>query len=613
MRTPVAQPLFFGSAARPLFGWLHRVEARPRVPLGVVLCNPFGYEAISTHRTLRHFAQGFADSGIPALRFDYDGAGDSAGTDLDPDRLAAWVTSVHRAAETLRRESGCERLIFFGIRLGATLAALAASQRSDTEGLIALAPVVNAKAYMRELRALQMAGRTAEATSEPGDDVTEVTGFVITAATRTALSTVDLLKLERPPAAHVLILDRHDLPGNERWLELLQSQGADAARQALPGYPEMMLSPHSALVPEEMLSAALAWTHSVSGSAPPTRGAPAIGGTLSRLAATDASTLVFGASTELPPVEDAGAPVVERALHLEPELRVFGILTHPKATPNAPRPTGRGILLLNAGGTHHIGPNRMYVMLARRWAAKGHAVLRLDLSGIGESAPHPGEAENTIYSTSAATDIALAARYLRERVGTSKCYAIGLCSGAYHALKAAVGGVPLDSIVMINPLTFFWKEGMSLDAPLPEERVISEAQRYQKTILRREAWVKLLRGQVNVIRIGRIIGRRALAIVGRVGRDLARRMALPLRNDLGRELEAVARGHTRIHFVFAAEDPGIELLRTQAGSTVSKLSRHKRLRVEVIRGPYCDHTFTARRARAELTPVLESAINDSHE
>src|SRR5207245_1595647 len=79
-------------------------------PLGLVLCNPFGYEAICAHRTLRHFAEAAADAGIPALRFDYDGTGDSVGEDLEPDRLSAWIASVHRAAETLRREAGCEYL-----------------------------------------------------------------------------------------------------------------------------------------------------------------------------------------------------------------------------------------------------------------------------------------------------------------------------------------------------------------------------------------------------------------------------------------------------------------------------------------------------------------------
>lgn len=605
MSTPAAQPLYFGPESRPLFGWLHRTTATPgaHVPFGIVICNPFGYEAISAHRTLRHFAKAFAQAGAPVLRFDYDGTGDSAGTDSDPDRLTAWVASVHHAAATLRRESGCERLIFFGMRLGATLAALAASERTDVEGLIALAPVVNAKAYMRELRALQMAGPTARATSEPDDGAIEVTGFVITAPTRSAAAAIDLLKLERPPTPRVLILDRHDLPGSERWVEHLRQQGASVHRQALPGYTEMMLSPHSAIVPAEMLSAALAWLEGVTAqpaTIPGDRPTPAAEQTLSR---------VFGDSIQLPATPQARWPVVEQALQLEPDRRVFGILTRPKLPSHTQLPPGRGIVLLNAGGTHHIGPNRMYVTLARHWASCGHAVLRLDLSGIGESAPRPEEAENTIYSAAAATDIADAIRYLREQVGASKCHAIGLCSGAYHALKAAVRGVPFESIVMINPLTFFWREGMSLNESMPQERVVAEAQRYQKSVVRKDSWLKLLRGQVNIAHIAQIILRRAMSIVTGFGRDAARLLSLPLQDDLGRELEAVARAQTRMHFVFAAEDPGIKLLQTQAGYTLGRLRRRNRLRIEVIGGGQPDHTFTMRRARAALIQVLESTLD----
>jgi len=103
-------------------------------------------------------------------------------------------------------------------------------------------PVVSGKAYTRELRALQMASGTG--LPETADsDVMEVTGFALSAATRTSLSAVDLSKLERAPASQVLILDRHDLPGNERWAAHLQASGATVERHAVPGYAEMMLSP----------------------------------------------------------------------------------------------------------------------------------------------------------------------------------------------------------------------------------------------------------------------------------------------------------------------------------------------------------------------------------
>src|SRR5262249_1267225 len=114
---------------------------------------------------------------------------------------------------------------------------------------------------------------------------------------------------------------------------------------------------------------------------------------------------------------------------------LFGILSTPSAI-GASR-SGRAILLLNAGSVHHVGPNRLYTVLARRWAAMGHVVLRLDNSGIGDSRPRPGEAENVVYSGRALEDVAAALSFLRRQPGVLDCRAVGLCSGAYHAFKSA--------------------------------------------------------------------------------------------------------------------------------------------------------------------------------
>jgi alpha-beta hydrolase superfamily lysophospholipase len=602
MTAPRAEPVYFGPDDRPLFGWIHRPQRAARYSLGLVLCNPFGYEAICAHRALRHFAEAAADAGIPALRFDYDGTGDSAGTDLDPDRLSAWIASVHAAAETLRGEAGCDRVCFLGVRLGATLAALAASERSDVAGLIALAPVISGKAYTRELRALQMASGIG--LPETADSaLMEVTGFALGAATRTSLAAVDLSKLERAPASQVLILDRHDLPGNERWAAHLQASGATVERHAVPGYAEMMLSPHATMVPSEMLRLTVTWLCD-RGAAEP----------LAQRDRFSRDTVPRSRrAIRLPPGAPGGVPISETSAFLDSGRVLFGILTapHPAATDTADAAGAKelrtGILLLNAGGTHHIGSNRLYVTLARRWASQGHVVLRMDISGVGDSLPRPGETENAIYTARAAEDIREAMHYLRERAGVSECRALGLCSGAYHAFKAAVGGAPLQAVVMINPLTFFWKEGMSLDAPLTDQEVISEAHRYRGTAFRLHSWRKLMRGEVDVGKVAQIMSRRTSAWLSRHWRDLARNLGVPLTDDLGHELESVAERGTAMLFVFATNDPGLQLLRTQGGSRVRKLRARGQLAIQLING--ADHTFTAGSARERLITVLSEALD----
>ena len=60
-----------------------------------------GEEGRAAHRTFRRLAEELAEAGIVALRFDYDGTGDSAGLQDDPDRVAAWLASIEAARQYL--------------------------------------------------------------------------------------------------------------------------------------------------------------------------------------------------------------------------------------------------------------------------------------------------------------------------------------------------------------------------------------------------------------------------------------------------------------------------------------------------------------------------------
>ena len=90
--------VWFGPEERPLYGWVS-TPAGGLVRGGAILCPPMGEEGRSAHRTFRRLAETLADQGIVALRFDYDGTGDSAGLQDDPDRVASWLASVEAARQ----------------------------------------------------------------------------------------------------------------------------------------------------------------------------------------------------------------------------------------------------------------------------------------------------------------------------------------------------------------------------------------------------------------------------------------------------------------------------------------------------------------------------------
>ena len=589
---PRAEPTFFGAPGRPRFGWLHRTR-EPAASLGLVICNPFGYESICAHRSLRHFAEAAAAAGVPALRFDYDGTGDSAGTDRDGDRIAAWSASTRDAIDTLRRLARVDKVCVLGMRFGALIGALAAAGRDDVNGYIAVAPVTSGPAYLRELRALQMSlGLNAPpASSASSAEEREAIGFPITAETQAALNGIDIVRQDVRPAARVLLLDRDDLPVADAWADRLRALGVAVDQQRIAGYTEIVRDPHMALVPHAMIDRAISWARGLV-PAPSTsdRAAPP----------APVAAAFFRASAEAPAIE-------ETAVFLDESRILFGIVSAPVVPNGAAPPRRRAILMLNAGAIHHIGPNRLHVTLARGWAARGHVVLRADLSGIGDSAPRPGAAENDVYSPHAQADVGRALEFLRRQPGVDGCIVVGLCSGAYNAFKVAVAGQAIDAVVAINPLRFSWKEGMSLEFDFKAHKVAQDAKRYSEDVFRLASWKKLLRGSVNLRDVAEIVVRHGPRILSDWARDLARRFGHRFPDDLASDLDEIARRGVEIHFLFARDEPGMDLLHTQGGHVVTRLARAGKLNIDVIDSP--GHTFTAVWAQDALTARLSAIVS----
>ena len=543
---------FFG-APRARFGWLHRGG-----PTALVIVPPFGYEAVCSQRALRHLAEAAARAGLTVVRFDLDGTGDSEGHDLEPDRLGAWLASIDDACN-LARTAGAQQIVLAGLRLGATLAVLAGARRDDLAGIVAIAAVASGKALVREGRALQMQLQLEPAptgVAVPADDLHEIVGFVQTAETRAALGQIDLLRTPRAPAPAMLVIDRDDLAPNDKLVAALRALGTTVEQVRLPGYVEMMLDPHVGRIPAEILDATIAFA----------KACPAL-------------SIAPAPRLEIVPTA-ALSGVTETLVTIDRELTAIA------STRGAIK---RAVILTNAGAVYRIGPNRLYVELARTLAAAGDTlVLRADLSGIGDSRPRAGSAENVVYSDHAVADLGALVAWARGQ-GAREVAVVGVCSGAYHAIKGALA-YPIDTIVPINPLTFFWKTGMPLDDA--GFRVTSDAQRYTKSVGSAEAWKKLLRGDVDLRRLTRTLAVRVKHKLEHRAREVLRRLHVPLLEDLGSELLVLGRKGVGTRFIFAGSDPGHALLTEQGGSVVPALQRAGTLSIETIAS--ADHTFTAR-------------------
>ncbi|MEM9232902.1 MAG: hypothetical protein AAGA69_01525 [Pseudomonadota bacterium] len=148
--------LTFGSGDAPLFGVYHPATGVARARRAVLLCNPFGEEAIRAFRPFQKLAERFAAEGVACLRFDYLGTGDSAGDD-DLVSVKSMATSILTAHEELVDLSEAREIYWVGLRLGAW-AALDATADIQPAGIFLWDPIRDGADYAAHLAALPAAG-----------------------------------------------------------------------------------------------------------------------------------------------------------------------------------------------------------------------------------------------------------------------------------------------------------------------------------------------------------------------------------------------------------------------------------------------------------------------
>lgn len=116
-----------------------------------------------------------------------------------------------------------------------------------------------------------------------------------------------------------------------------------------------------------------------------------------------------------------------------------------------------GVVILNSGILHRVGPYRLHVTLARKLASAGFPTIRLDQSGKGDSEPRV----NTSRADTISDEIRATSGFLAEQYGVSKIVLIGLCSGAddilnhSHHCSNLAGVVLLDGYAQRN-LSYFY-------------------------------------------------------------------------------------------------------------------------------------------------------------
>jgi pimeloyl-ACP methyl ester carboxylesterase len=397
---------------------------------------------------MRLLAEQLAAAGFCVLRFDYDGTGDSAGTNGDPDRVPSWLTTVRQAVDVVRA-AGAPGVCLVGLRFGATLAASVAAADGGIDQIVVWDPCASGRSFLREQRAIST--MTLGVPQGPPDGPVEIPGFQFDAATARAISEVRFASLVAPIGRRVLLLTRGDRPLDSSLLRPSLASDALSSEEAVDQPKFIDEYPPFQELPVKTTDRIVGW-------------------------------LVEGAGRELRPVKvppcagsrevgrTAGGEKIMETPVFVPPIGLFGITTTLEGLPNGAQvPTA---VFINVAQQHHVGPARLWVELARQWAAVGIPSLRLDLSGLGDSpGRRPGNFRWIPGKPESFDDVVDAVCYVTPD-DPSNVVLVGLCSSAYQAIESAME-IKARCVVAVNPIMTFVpperEDGLPVD---PRRRVL---------------------------------------------------------------------------------------------------------------------------------------------
>jgi pimeloyl-ACP methyl ester carboxylesterase len=564
------------------FGWLHPADGNK----GVVLCNPFGHEAMWLHQAMRELAQRLAARGVPVLRFDYLGTGDSADREsfLCP---TDWADEVSGAIDYLRSITGIERVSLAGFRFGATVAAWAA-RKNEIESIAMLAPVRSTRLFLREMNILNQTWREGAGADESHDQTPpgarDIFGHRFSAHALETIGNLDLCNEPQVPAQRILIAHSGLRDGSQELSADFEANGACVESMAFENYAQVLQTAWLSELPELLLNRVADW---LSAGVEPCVRAPAV--------TVDASpVLVTPFAIELPQHVADGS--------------IFSILCEPAMRRSAPEHTPV-LLIANTAATHHVGDGRFGVELGRGLAKLGFASLRIDARGLGDSscAARSGAAGQTVLDA-IGDDLSLAVNWLVRR-GYRHIVVFGICAGAYAALQGTRLNRAVRGLVMVNPVGFILPAGCTMrDAA---ERRLGSPRAYLRSMVRAGKWLEVIRRRVRLRPVARTMWRHAVAqaqgmLAAWSGEALCSATESQQVRKLFQRLDADG---VHIRLLFSPRDHSLDELYMHFGVHGPRLKQLSRVRTHIVRN--MDHEVLNRIAREHVLAVCEEFLREA--
>lgn len=262
---------------------------------------------------------------------------------------------------------------------------------------------------------------------------------------------------------------------------------------------------------------------------------------------------------------------------------LVGIVSEPE---NGLKSNGSpAVVLLNSGLLHRVGPNRLYVKIARGLAAAGIPALRFDLSGIGDSQ----RTGNLSQEESAIRDVKLAMDFLSQTRGIQSFILTGICSGADNAFQTACVDPRVIGIVMIDGFSFA-TTGYILNS-------------YLKLLLKWRSWQRLISGKSDILRF---IKEKLKSPVTDDADQIDPYWPAPDNKQVIAGFNALAKKGVELCFIYSSGGAAHFNYKKFYANTLKSLSQFNRIQIKVFEGT--DHLFSPLYIQESLVKAIRNWV-----
>lgn len=553
-------------------GWLHRPPLHLDSKVGILLCAPLGRDARCTHRPMRVWADRLAAAGYPTLRYDHPGTGDSLDLPEGADATRYWIDAVRPAVEFLKARTGVTGVVLGGVRMGATLAAVAAQnpEFEGVEGLMLLGPITAGRSWLRELRLT--AAVTAQVSPQDIDtEGMQADGLHLTGPMVRSISDLDIRALSWAPKRILLLHQNENAKGGVFALEGL---GAAVEVDRFEGYSDLFIDAHSNHPPEVSFDRCAAWLSAnfpVETLEKPRRAPAALKAAVIKPPGARESAVTFGAG-------------------------LWGV----HCEPLEPEARGRAVIFLNSGGDPRFGIGRFSVDAGRVLARKGIGSLRFDFAGLGDSADPPDNAPRHIYETPRWDDMAAAVSYVLA-AGYKEILVMGICAGAHHALHVALTDNRVKDALLVSPVKMLWRPGDSLDFNVRDDGRSTQA--YMSDVWKLKTWRRLMTGDIDTRTIAKTLLNRL--------RERAEIRRGDATAELHDQIKALSTRGGRLTMLMGVDDAALDEVEAYFGTRGAKLLENPGTSVIVV--PGLDHGMALASSRVTGMKTLMEMLGLAQE